>query len=137
MLHSAFLDFLETIYSDLPFLYSPSYSAFFSEYFILRYYPFIFDLHFALFGGPRLEISAIQTPTSSLYPISTPANRFSVNSHSICSSNTHVLFLEHLRPIRAQNTQFLLFLYVQWLTQLSCGVKSSNYNEKQLGCKIY
>jgi hypothetical protein len=43
-------------------------------------------------------------PGFSSYP-----NSFSINSHSICSSNTHILFLERRRPIRAQNSQILLF----------------------------
>jgi hypothetical protein len=49
--YSAFLGFLVTIYSNLPFFIRNPYSAFYSAHFILRYYSFIFNSHFALFGG--------------------------------------------------------------------------------------
>jgi hypothetical protein len=43
---------------------------------------------------------------------------FLVDSHSICSSYTHILFLEHRRPIRAQNSQILLFIPIFGNTNL-------------------
>jgi hypothetical protein len=117
MLHSAFLDFLETIYSKLAFLIRDSYSAFYSAHFILRYYTFIFNLHFALPGAPTREISAFKLRHQAYirYRLQQPGfssdpKSFLINSHSICSSYTHILFLEHHRPIRAHNSQILFFL---------------------------
>jgi hypothetical protein len=127
MLHSAFLDFLETIYSNQPFFYSPSYSAFFSEHFIRRYYPFIFNLYFALFGGPLAWDCLIQTPPSSLYPISAPATRFFILSKFFLNKLTlslvkqHIiLFLDDCRALRAQNSRILLFFPYLVQTNTKC-----------------
>jgi hypothetical protein len=100
ILHSAFFDFLDTIHSNLPFSYSPSYSAFYSAHFILTYYTFISNSHFALFGG-RFRWDWLDSNSDArLYPISTPVARLSLLSKvflnkltlNLLKLHTHIVF---------------------------------------------
>jgi hypothetical protein len=69
--------------------------------------------------GPRREIAKfkLRHPAYIRYRVQCPGfhsnpDAFLVDSHSICSSYTHILFLEHRRSIRAQGSQMILFITI-------------------------